>query len=647
MADHVMRMPQAGAGTDLKFTQHEDLGLQRACQECEEELQRKPLEQIVIQRKASAANPALVSESLGTQINAARGLGQTLPTSARAFFEPRFGYDFGQVRVHTSENARSLAQAVNARAFTVGRDIFFGANQYAPDTHMGQRLMAHELTHVIQQSSGLSVRRIPARNDESQSNTPTLRRAPATASAGVIVQRDVLPSLPFLLSGGMINTKYLVGKGWLLLPKTVKAIVIDYAIAANLKLLDLFPGKFLLGDLWEFMEAGLKGFLEKLKTSAEDLKINAMDKMATIMVGDDPEFSIAYVTGLLKGFFIDGALGIFTAIYDLVMAMKGVWEFFKDIGETIGGFPDEIKAQLARFQTTAIELLSGKSGAIAELKKLTLDPKQIGALASAIAKEAKGFIKQAGANLADSLLNFFSKPGASAEMGEAVGNITGMVLWEVVFAIVTEGGGVAVTAMKQATRTLTKILAKVAQSILKVVKELVEFFKWIINGIKSAAKFVKGKLTEFSKGFGKLFDEVVEFLGKLLKSCHESKLVCKFPKKIGKKIAGTEGLKHSFDRHAHEWFGRAVNKGTHMSQWESLLERTAKSENVFEWVLVNDETIGHLATYSGEIGNVTLNKPRPFAVFFFKSGPRAGEVASAFVPDAGQLSRMRKLIGAK
>lgn len=529
MADHVMRMPQAGAGTEPKFTRQQNLGLQRACQECEEELQRKPLEQTVIQRKESAANPASVSESLGTQINASRGFGQSLPTSARAFFEPRFGYDFGQVRVHTSENARSLAQAVNARAFTVGRDIFFGANEYAPDTHTGQRLMAHELTHVIQQSTGSSARRTPARKDESQSNMPTLLRAPAPASAGLSVQRDALSLLNFI-PGGMIDTKYLIGKGWLLLPKTFKAKIIDYVIAFHLKALDVYPGKFLFGDLWEFMEAGLKGFLEKLKTSDVDLKINAVDKLAAMMAGDDPEFSLAYMKGLLKGFFVDGMLGIFIAIYDLLMAMKGVWDFFKDIGDTIGGFPDEMKAQLARFQTTAIGLLSGKSGALDELKKFIRDPKQIGALASTIAKEVKGFIKQAGANLADSLLKFFSKPGASAEIGEAVGNITGMVLWEVAFAIVTEGGGVAVTLMKQATGTLTKILAKVAQSILKVVGKLVEFFKWVINGIRSAAKFVKGKLTEFSKGFGKLFDEIVEFLGKLLSNCHESKLTCKWPK---------------------------------------------------------------------------------------------------------------------
>jgi hypothetical protein len=66
--------------------------------------------------------------------------------------EPRFGTDFSAVRVHTDSNAQSLARSVNAQAFTVGNDVVFGAGQYAPESDSGKRLLAHELTHVIQQS---------------------------------------------------------------------------------------------------------------------------------------------------------------------------------------------------------------------------------------------------------------------------------------------------------------------------------------------------------------------------------------------------------------------------------------------------------------------------------------------------------------
>lgn len=78
--------------------------------------------------------------------------GQPLPAATRAFFERRLSYDFGNVRVHADAEASAAATAINARAFTVGQDIVFGAREYAPETVAGRRLLAHELVHVIQQS---------------------------------------------------------------------------------------------------------------------------------------------------------------------------------------------------------------------------------------------------------------------------------------------------------------------------------------------------------------------------------------------------------------------------------------------------------------------------------------------------------------
>src|SRR5205085_6372561 len=80
-----------------------------------------------------------------------RSPGQPLDTGTRAFMEPRFGHDFSQVRVHTDTQAAESARAVNALAYTVGRDVVFGAGQHSPETSGGKRLLAHELTHVVQQ----------------------------------------------------------------------------------------------------------------------------------------------------------------------------------------------------------------------------------------------------------------------------------------------------------------------------------------------------------------------------------------------------------------------------------------------------------------------------------------------------------------
>ncbi len=86
--------------------------------------------------------------------------GQPLDASASRFLEPRFGYDFGHVRVHTDNVAAAAARAVSARAFTVGRDIVFAANEYSPATAEGRHLLAHELTHVAQQTAPAQAARV-------------------------------------------------------------------------------------------------------------------------------------------------------------------------------------------------------------------------------------------------------------------------------------------------------------------------------------------------------------------------------------------------------------------------------------------------------------------------------------------------------
>lgn len=78
--------------------------------------------------------------------------GRPLDAPARSFMEARFGHDFKHVRVHTDERAADSAHALMARAYTVGSDIVFAAGQYAPQSERGTRLLAHELTHVVQQT---------------------------------------------------------------------------------------------------------------------------------------------------------------------------------------------------------------------------------------------------------------------------------------------------------------------------------------------------------------------------------------------------------------------------------------------------------------------------------------------------------------
>ena len=107
-------------------------------------------EALIQTKTAGDVNPEVTSE-VSAGIQSQQGGGQPLTESERSFFEPRFGIDFSKVRVHNDTQAASLTQSVNARAFTTGRDIYFGQGQYQPESSEGQRLLAHELTHYVQQ----------------------------------------------------------------------------------------------------------------------------------------------------------------------------------------------------------------------------------------------------------------------------------------------------------------------------------------------------------------------------------------------------------------------------------------------------------------------------------------------------------------
>jgi hypothetical protein len=120
--------------------------LQRKCAgpggECEECQQNVSLQRRALGGAVSAAVPPIVHEVL-------RSPGQPLDAATRAFMEPRFGHDFGQV--HADQQAATSADTVNAQAYTAGQHIVFAGSRYAPQTADGRALLAHELTHVLQQ----------------------------------------------------------------------------------------------------------------------------------------------------------------------------------------------------------------------------------------------------------------------------------------------------------------------------------------------------------------------------------------------------------------------------------------------------------------------------------------------------------------
>ena len=143
VADQIMRMP---------YVSHENKIQRKKCSTCQMKDNEKKEDELKISRKANLTNSNLTtSDEISNQIMSTGG-GRSLDSSTKSFMEPRFDHDFSDVRIHDNSKAVNLANSVNAKAFTIGNNIFMGENETISD----KRLMAHELTHVVQQRNSTS-----------------------------------------------------------------------------------------------------------------------------------------------------------------------------------------------------------------------------------------------------------------------------------------------------------------------------------------------------------------------------------------------------------------------------------------------------------------------------------------------------------
>ena len=134
------------------------------------------------QRARSSTRPTPASPEFEAAVNASRGLGKPLPPAAREFMEARFGVEFSDVRIHTDARAAQLNQEISARAFTVGHDIFFAAGRFDAQSRAGRELLAHELTHVLQQTGR---RAAPGRRRP----TPQVSSSPQQVQGGFLGEK--------------------------------------------------------------------------------------------------------------------------------------------------------------------------------------------------------------------------------------------------------------------------------------------------------------------------------------------------------------------------------------------------------------------------------------------------------------------------
>ncbi|HSE43238.1 MAG TPA: DUF4157 domain-containing protein [Acidobacteriota bacterium] len=183
----------------------------RVCSECEEELRRQPTEEEeeAVQTKSSSRKNLEASSDVESKIKSVRSGGQPIPESVRAYFEPRFGRNFSQVRLHNDPDASESARSINALAYTIGQDVVFGSGQYSPETESGRKLIAHELTHVVQQSKQNSEkisRKVSVMDfDQPISNPGGVGINQSNEEAVLDYAFELCPNTAFMVQGGQLS----------------------------------------------------------------------------------------------------------------------------------------------------------------------------------------------------------------------------------------------------------------------------------------------------------------------------------------------------------------------------------------------------------------------------------------------------------
>ena len=180
VADQVMRMPDPhlsanenssavspGSYQTDHIQRDQKIQLKQLTPQVQRQEEPEEEEEEMLQAKNAGSRVPEMTPAINNDIRSLKGGGRSLSGVEQRFFEPRFGADFSAVRIHSDMRAANAARSINARAFTLGRDVVFGAGEYSSETSSGRKLLAHELTHVVQQNGGVvSPKRIQRDDDD-------------------------------------------------------------------------------------------------------------------------------------------------------------------------------------------------------------------------------------------------------------------------------------------------------------------------------------------------------------------------------------------------------------------------------------------------------------------------------------------------
>jgi uncharacterized protein DUF4157 len=436
-----------------------------------------------------------------------KGGGQSLAPDVRAGLEGLLGANFSAVRIHTNANAAESAAALGARAYTVGNEVVFGRGSFAPGSLEGQRTLAHELMHVLQQRKG-TVPGIASGGGVAVSDPADSFEREAEATASRVTRLP--PVLNVQRGGGAAGDRgHRQHRGEEAAQRQTTAPVIQrqpssgvdfwdvvgvvspagaaVGRAAGVDATDVLEGtaRAVLGDtLWDALHAFARGFMEGLRNAPKDQLKRISDKFDDFGLLDAYGFAEGYSVGVLKGLWHE--------LTDLFEAIK-----------TLLGLP----AAISHFLTQTLPRLAVRLGQLIEQPGGLAD--QLKRVREAFAKDPAAFMAQVdrlldtartailaeiekrGQGAASRALSFLDEPWD--DIGKDVGELTGRVLFEVLLAVGTDAIG---NLIKEALTIAGRAAAALAEGALDVVRGLGKLFGTVLEWLEGLVARAAGQAGE-------------------------------------------------------------------------------------------------------------------------------------------------------
>jgi hypothetical protein len=567
--------------------------IQRFCNKCAGELKlHKDKVVLPLQEKPSSSLLLPVGTSVKQTIDSP-GAGSPVSEQIRAKVEPIVGADLSRVRVHSDNKAQVASRQLNAKAFTHQQNIYLGQGQSAGDA----ALMAHELTHTVQQRGPNSLRPIQCKNDkrsgggdegseidelvevigseslesgtesaaktsevsvEGETETPAEVEIPTFDAGEDEACPKLVSSEPLIPEGGSggkesgaasgysrlveLATSFspsfsiipgwmskIVGRGalwaWRRLPLWIRAKAVNMAIDLAISGVEFVPKlTFGGGVVLEWIQAGMLGFLRRLRRYKDRLKVQLFEKYIEIISGQSSAFSWAYLKGLLQGFFIDGLIGIIQMIIDIICLVGKFPKLIGAIEKFFAVFPDEMARVYGAILRLNFSIAIAAENVGSEVKALVSNPKRILGFIDTAVKAVGSVSAMIGEKIAEGLVDFMKLP--PAKMGKAVGRIAGMALFEALMTVLTSGGGAAVTGAKILVRGAIKLMVIVGKRLLTVLKFVGSILKLLAPYVVKAKPYLTPLLKNVASALHRVLRYIGDFLAAIFRRCRPGSVIC-------------------------------------------------------------------------------------------------------------------------